>query len=57
MLTELIEELKTQLAFEKQRDLERFTKQGWTQEYHDGFIAGMTQAIDVLEAGNEEITG
>lgn len=46
-LIPLLDELQSQLAFEKQRDLS--TSPEWTPEYYGGYIDGLEQAITVIK--------
>ena len=41
----LIEELEAQLGFEESKDLTG----DWTEEYREGYVDGLQQAIDVLK--------
>lgn len=45
----IIEEIEQSLAFEKQRDVGNNDIDGWTQEYHAGYITGLEQALSIIK--------
>ena len=47
---EIIEDLEQQIAFEKQRTLDKEQiEAGWNEEYQEGYIDGLQQAIDCIK--------
>lgn len=49
-LINIIDEIGSQIAFEKQRDLTAQAEtNGWTPDYHKGYIDGLAQAQVMLQ--------
>ena len=53
LLQEIIHDLEAQICYEHQRVLSMEDKaRGWSEEYHAGYIDGITQAVACMRMYN-----